>query len=189
MNSGEKKIVAALAVILVASLGLYFGMPQKTASAAPMMTAQAGGPPAGPARPQGAGPGAASDPGGCATTGAAGAAGVATFEAGKKGAKVDIIAILPITHGCHVATEGIVKKLAQDHPNDVHLVVVDLFGKDGPKYLKQTGLGQSAAVAINGKTAFKVNGKSVQLLRQEGQSYMPGDIELIVNGLLKEAKS
>jgi len=117
---------------------------------------------------------AASGPTNCAPSGPS--RGVATQEFGKPGAKVEIIALLPITHGCHVRTEAEVKKAYEQHPNEVHAIIADLFGSDAPAYLPKVGGGTRAVVSINGKTSFEVNGRRVMLERQENGAYRPDDI-------------
>ena len=125
--------------------------------------AAAGGAPQGGGQPAAAG-------GSCSTTApkSGGAGGVPTKEYGKKGAKVEILALLPITHGCHVQTEAEVVKAQAAHPNDIHLKVVDLFGTEGQQLAQQNG-GQRALVLINGKSSFELNGKTSQVRVHRGQ--------------------
>lgn len=93
-------------------------------------------------------PQAAASTGGAASCapGAAGAQSVKTQEFGKAGAKVEVVALLPITHGCHVNTEATLKKIQAAHPKDIHLTIVDLFGPDAAKYQKRVGGGQRTGV-------------------------------------------
>jgi hypothetical protein len=180
MSSGEKKIAVILAVVLVAMVGLYVSTSNKAQSAAPAgnpMMAKAGGAAAG-----GTQSGTGAD---CAPTGASDGS-VATQEFGKKGAKLEIVAALPITHGCHVETEAELKKAYQKHPKDVHLTIYDLFGAEGQKYVSQHG-GQRAVVFINGESTFEANGKKMQLERQENMSYSPTDLVPLIESLLKKA--
>ena len=109
---------------------------------------------------------------------------VATQEFGKKGAKMEIVALLPITHGCHVNTEAELKKAYKKHPDDIHLTIVDFFGPDAPKYQEKVGAGR-ALVSINGKTSFKLKGKTLILERQENMSYRPADIVPIIEQELR----
>jgi hypothetical protein len=122
-------------------------------------------------------PGAAAGPEACAPSGPG--QGVATQEFGKKGAKVEIVAALPITHRCHVRTEAELKKAYEKHPKDVHLIIYDLFGPDGQAFVAQHG-GQRAVVFINGKTTFDLDGRKVALEMQENGRYRPDDIAPIV---------
>ncbi len=175
MGSGEKKIVAVLAVVLIGLLGAYvkFQPKQPTVRSGEKMAAMGGG-------AESAGAGDAS----CSAGGSSGGAGAATQEFGKKGAKVEILALLPITHGCHVNTEAELKKAQQQHPNDIHLIIVDLFGPDAGKYLPKVGGGQRAVISINGKTSFDLGSKKVQLEKQEGMTYEPSDLGPVVEQVL-----
>ncbi len=101
--------------------------------------------------------------------------GVATQEFGKKGAKLEIVAALPITHGCHVRTEAELKKAYEKHPEGVHLTIYDLFGTDGQKFVAENG-GQRAVVFINGKTSFDLGGRKITFEKMEDMLYRPADI-------------
>jgi hypothetical protein len=116
-------------------------------------------------------------PAACAPSGSG--QGVATQEFGQKGAKVEIVAALPITHRCHVRTEAELKKAFEAHPKDIHLIIYDLFGPEGQQFVAQHG-GQRAVVFVNGKTSFDLGGRKVALEMQEGGRYRPDDIVPIV---------
>ncbi len=190
MGAGEKKIAALLTIALVVLIGVYIvtgrtSAPGVPSGGNPMMQQQAmmqkGG---------GSGPGAtaASSGGpGCSTSTPSAAGGVATQEFGKKGAKVEIVADLPITHGCHVNTEAQVKEAYKKFPNDVHLVIYDLFGPDGGKFAQSHG-GRRAMVVINGKTSFDLNGKKVTFEYTEDR-YNVNDIVPVVEQEVKGAKT
>jgi hypothetical protein len=172
MSSGEKKIAVVLVVVLIAMVGAYFALGSR------MDAAQMPGPP-GMAGAGGAG-GAA-----CPAPGADGS--VPTQEFGKAGAKVEVIALLPITHGCHVNTEAELKKVQQKHPDDVHLVIVDLFGPEAEQYQQQIGGGRRTVVAVNGKTSFDLKGRRITLEMIEGMSYRPADIGPVIEEAIKNA--
>lgn len=174
MGPAEKKVVIALAVVLVALVGVLVLWRPSTKVAGGFGPGSSG---SGPASAQ-------SSPEACATTPGAGAEGVPTQEFGKKGARMEILALLPITHGCHVNTEAELKKAYQAHPNDIHLTIVDLFGPEGQRLAQENG-GQRALVLINGKSSFTVGGRAVLLERQEGPTYVPSDIGAIVDQELK----
>jgi hypothetical protein len=191
MGPGEKKVAIALVVVLAALVAVYvlvpnLGVKPSDMPMGPGMAAARGGgqgPGAAGAKASGA-KGAATQDAGCATGGGGGNY-VKTQEFGKAGAKLEIIALLPITHGCHTATEGELKKIQQKHPDQIHLTIVDLFGPDAAKYKEKVGGGTRTLVAINGKTSFTLDGRSVQLERQEGMSYKPADLEPLVEQQLK----
>jgi hypothetical protein len=178
MSAGEKKVALVLVVVLVALVGAYFVTGRSASSAATGMPGQ-------PMAP-GATATATAAPGGptCAPTPGAGAGGVATQEFGKAGAKVEIVAALPITHGCHVKTEAELKKAYEKYPSDIHLTIYDLFGPEGQAYVKEHG-GQRAVVFINGNTTFELKGKNVKLEMTEGGSYVPDQIVPIVDQTVK----
>jgi len=184
MGSGEKKVAVGLVVVLAALVAVYVLKPNLGApkSESPMGP----GGRMGPAMAQsGGGPGAAGADASC-STGQAGAS-AKTQEFGKPGAKVEIVALLPITHGCHTTTEAELKRIQKKHSDDIHLTIVDLFGPDASKYQQKIGGGQRTLVAINGKTQFDLNGKPILLERQEGMSYQPSDLEPVVEQQLKKA--
>jgi len=114
-----------------------------------------------------------------------GGPGVKTQEFGKAGAKVEILAVLPITHGCHVNTEAELKKAYEKHPEDIHLTIVDLFGPDAPKYLPKVGNRMRAVVSINGKSTFSLDGTTVQFEQQENMAYRPAQITAAIEQELK----
>jgi hypothetical protein len=183
MGSGEKKVAVGLVVVLAALVAVYVLKPNLGApkSESPMGP----GGRMGPAMAQsGGGPGAAGADASC-STGQAGAS-AKTQEFGKPGAKVEIVAVIPVAHGCHKTSEGELKKAYQAHPNDIHLTIVDLQGPDAAKYKSKVGVNWTA-IAINGKTDFSVNGKQVQLQRAEGQSYQPSDLVPIIEEQLKKS--
>ena len=148
--------------------------------------------PAGPAGPGGPGGMQAAQAGGagadasCATgaTGGSGAAGAPRQEFGKKGARVEVLALLPITHGCHVTTEAELKKAYKAHPDEIHLTIVDLFGPEGQKLANENG-GQRALVLVNGKSQFKVGRRQGSFERQEGDAYQTSDIVPVVEQAVK----
>jgi len=172
MSAGEKKVAALLAIVLVVMLGAYFVTGRSSAGPGGTL-AQAGGAAGGATGGQA-----------CAPTPGAAGGGVPTQEFGKAGAKLEIVAALPITHGCHVETEAELKKAYEKSPEGIHLIIYDLFGNEGQEFVKQNG-GQRAVVFINGESSFELNGKSVKLEVREGGSYVPSDIVPIIDQELK----
>jgi hypothetical protein len=172
MSSAEKIVAAALAVVLVVLVGAYFvtGRTQ-SASAGPgaLQPAASGGPGEGEA---------------CAPGAAGGAA--ATQEFGEPGAKLDIIAVLPVTKGCHARTEAELKKAYEAHPDDIHLTVVDLMGPEAADYRDEVKVTWTV-VCINGKSQFELGGRRVVLQQMEGNMYDPSDIVPIVEAELAAA--
>ncbi len=189
MSSTEKAIAIGLVVILAVMVGAYVvtgnrAQSSPAASGSPVKMAQSG--PAGPAGAAGGASAAGAASGAACATSGANAGSVATQEFGKKGAKLEVVAALPITHGCHVQTEAELKTAYKKHPNDIHLTIYDLFGPDGQKYVSEHG-GQRAVVFINGDTSFDLNGKKIQFERQENGSYSPSDLVPVIESLLKKA--
>jgi len=168
MSAGEKKVAALLAIVLVVMVGAYVVTGRSSA-----------GPGATPAQAAGAAGGQV-----CAPMPGAPGEGVPTQEFGKAGAKLEIVAALPITHGCHVQTEAELKKAYEKHSEDIHLVIYDLFGREGQEFVRQNG-GMRAVVFINGQSSFKLNGKSVKLEVIEGGSYVPSDIVPVIEQELR----
>ena len=189
MGSGEKKVAVALVVVLAALVAVYMlmpglGAPKSRAAAAPAGSGGAGAP-ATAGGPAPGGPAAGGSDAACATD--TGGGSVATQEFGKEGAKVEVIALLPITHGCHTTTEAELKKIHAKHPDDIHLVIVDLFGPDAKQYQDKVGGGFRTLVSVNGSTTFNLGGRQVQLERQEGGSYQPADLDPVIEQELKKA--
>ena len=164
MGPSEKKIAVVLVVILIAMLAVYASTGKK--------------PQAGPMMAEGEGAE-------CATGAPSGSGAAAkTEELGRAGAKVEIIAVVPVAKGCHAATVAELKKAYQAHPQDIHLIIVDLQGPDAPKYREKVG-SPYTIVKINGKHQFEVGGRRVSLERMEGASYRPSDIGPIIEAELR----
>jgi hypothetical protein len=168
MGATEKKIAVVLVVILIAMVAAYVST-GKEPQPNPMMAQQA-----------------ASGAAACPTGAPSGGTGVETQEYGKAGAKLEILALLPITHRCHVNTEAELKKAYERHAGDIHLTIVDLFGSDAATYLPKVGNRVRAVVSINGKTRFELKGKPVVLEQAENVSYSPRDIGPIVEAELRK---
>jgi hypothetical protein len=173
MSSIEKKIAVVLVVILVALVGVYVvsGNRDKTASGASA---------AGTEQASAGGSGAS-----CAAPGGEAAGTAKTEELGKAGAKMEIVAVVPVAHGCHATTIEELKKAYKAHPNDIHLTVVDAFGPEAKTYQEKAGI-QWVFVSLNGSTKFEMDGKKMQLERAEGQSYSPSDLVPLVEQELKK---
>jgi len=173
MGSGEKKVVGVLMVVLVGLVVAYVAFPPKSGAPAAGMTG----------RPMQAG-GGASDAS-CAT-GPSGGPYAKTQEMGKPGAKLEIIAVLPVAHGCHATTEAELQKAYKAHPNDIHLTIVDAQGPDAAKYQGKVKVPWTV-VSINGESAFDFQGKRVVLEKQENMSYQPSQVVPIIEQVLKKS--
>ncbi len=108
-----------------------------------------------------------------------------TEELGKSGAKLDIIAVVPVAHGCHATSIAELKKAYQSHPNDIHLTIVDLQGPDAPKYAKKVGA-TFTRITVNGKYQFRLGGRKVALEKAENMTYRPSDLGPIIGAELKK---
>ena len=200
MGAGDKKMAIVLVVVLAALVAVYVLLPDlgrrpnEMAQMMPGMAqaqggmAQAAGKGMGPgAKPAGGGKAGAAGDASCGTGQSGGSA--KTQEYGKAGAKVEIVAVIPVAHGCHATSEAELKKAYQAHPNDIHLTIVDLQGPDAAKYRDKIGGVNWTVIAINGKSEFTVNGKKVQLQKAEGMSYQPSDLVPIIEDQLKGGKA
>jgi len=169
MSSAEKGIAVVLLVVLVGMVGAY------------VITGNRGQ----AAQAAASGAGTAAGGAGCAPT-SGGQAAADTEELGKAGAKLEIVAIVPVAHGCHATSIAELKRAYQAHPNDIHLTIVDSFGPEAKKYQDKAGGITWTVIAINGKSDFEVNGQKVVLQRQEGMSYTPAHLIPIVENELKK---
>jgi len=169
MSSAEKGIAVVLLVVLVGMVGAY------------VITGNRGQ----AAQAAASGAGAAAGGAGCAPT-SGGQTAAKTEELGKAGAKLEIVAIVPVAHGCHATSIAELKRAYQAHPNDIHLTIVDSFGPEARKYQDKTGGITWTVIAINGKSDFEVNGQKVVLQRQEGMSYTPAHLSPIIENELKK---
>ncbi len=174
MSSAEKKVAYALVIVLVVMVVAYFATGKSEVPAADADSLQL------------ASSGGMAGTEVCAPTSGVGPEGVPTQEFGKEGATLEIVAALPITHGCHVETEAELKKAHEEHPGDIHLIIYDLFGREGQEFVAQNG-GQRALVFINGKSSFQLDGRNVKLEVREGGTYVPSDIIPIVEQELSKA--
>jgi len=178
-----------LVVVLIAMVAAYMGTGNRQQPAQVMAGQTAGrGERAGSGAPRGAGATAAGQAGGAACpTGAQAGSGAAakTEELGKSGAKIEIIAVVPVAHGCHATSIAELKKAYQSHPGDIHLTIVDLQGPDAVKYRDKVG-SQYTRITINGKYQFDLGGRKVALEKVEGGTYRPADLVPIIEGELKK---
>ncbi len=133
--------------------------------------ATAPGQPGGPACPAGAPVGSG--------------AGAKTEELGTSGAKLEIIAVVPVAHGCHATSIAELKKAYRSHPNDIHLTIVDLWGPDATRYRDRVGA-TFTRITINGKYQFDLGGRNVALEKVEGGTYRPADLGPIIGAELKK---
>jgi hypothetical protein len=174
MSSGEKKVVVVMIVILVVLVAAYAVTGRSVSTDMEDYMAQM------PSMPVGA-PGA--DPS-CAP-GDAGTVGE-TQEYGQAGAKLEIIAVLPIAKGCHATTEQELKKAYEAHPDDIHLTIVDLMGPDASEYQEKVKVSWTV-VNINGSSQFELDGRNVRLEQAENNMYRPSDIVPIVEAELAKS--
>jgi hypothetical protein len=179
MSSWEKKIGVVLVVALIALVAVYFATAPKPTAA------QAGSPMMAQGMPANAAAGQPASGEACSTGASGGAA--KTQEFGKPGGKVEVVAIIPVAHGCHATSEAALKKAYQEHPKDIHLTIVDLQGPDAAKYRGKVGGVKWTVISINGKYQFDLNGRKVALEKAEGMSYQPSDLIPIIEQELKKA--
>jgi hypothetical protein len=174
MSSGEKKIAVVLVVILIAMVGAYFALGSKIDSA------QMPGPPgmAGPGAPGGMmGPGGMAGQGGAAP---------ATTIVGPEGAKVEIIALVPIAEGCHASTINALQQVYEEHPDDIRMTLIEFKGPEAPQWREKLGV-TCATVSINGQYSFNLEGREVIFQKQEGGTYRPADLKAVVEAELARA--
>ncbi len=163
MGPTEKKIAVVLVLVLIAMVAVYVTTGNKP-------------------QPNPTMPGQPAAAGACAP--ATGGGFAETEELGKPGAKVEIIAVVPVAHGCHNATIAELKKAYEKHPDEIHLTIVDLMGPDAANYREQVG-SPYTRILINGKHQFELKGRKVSLDMVEGGSYRPSDIGPIIEAELK----
>ncbi len=165
MGSSEKKVAVLLMVVLVGMIGWYLVTQPEAGSAL------------------GEGGEAAEEA--CAPA-AGGGATAELQEFGQEGAPVEIIAVLPISVGCHAATEAELKKAYEAHPDDIHLTIVDMASPEAADYRSLVGVSWTV-VSINGRSTFEIDGSSVSLQQMENGTYRPADIIPIIEAELHNA--
>lgn len=163
MGSGEKKVAVLLVVVLVGMIGWYQLTQPKAGSAL-----GEGGDAAETACAPAAGGGAAAE----------------LQEFGQEGAPIEIIAVLPISVGCHASTEAELKKAYEAHPDDIHLTIVDMASPKAADYRSRVGVSWTV-VSINGRSTFEIDGSSVSLQQMENGTYRPADIIPIIEAELE----
>ena len=164
MGSSEKKVAVLLAIVLVGMIGGYLLTQPEAGSAV--------------------GEGGDVVDAGCAP--AVGGPAAELQEFGQEGAKVEIIAVLPISVGCHAATEAELKKAYEAHPDDIHLTIVDMASPEAADYRSRVGVGWTV-VSINGSSTFELDGRSVTLQQMENGTYRTSDIAPIIEDELRKA--
>jgi hypothetical protein len=171
MSSVEKKVALALVVVLAVMVVAYVATGKSEAPAGGPHDHQV-------AAAAGGDAGCAPVPGGGGTA--------ATQEYGEPGAKLDIIAVLPVMKGCHAQTEAELKKAYEAHPDDIHLRIVELMGAEAAKYQAEVKVNWTV-VSINGRSSFELDGRQVVLQKQENGSYRPSDVAPIIEAELAQA--
>ncbi len=163
MGPGEKKIAAVLVVVLIALVAVYIGtQPGGRARGAAMGPAGPGAPPAG-----------------------GGGGGVE--ELGSPGAKVEIIALVPVANPCHAATIAELRKAYKRYPDDIHLRIIEFMGPESTTWRNQLGV-TCATVAINGEWSFDLDGRRVVFQKMEGGTYTPADLGRVIEAKIREAE-
>ncbi len=163
MSSLEKKIAAVLVVVLIAMIGVYFSLKPK---------------------PHPMGPAYASGSGGHGGPG--GAPFGETETMGPEDAKMKIVGMVPIANPCHAATVAALKKVYEDHPNEIHLTLIDFMGPDSTEWKQKLGV-TCATVEINGENSFNLEGRDVTFQKMEGGTYEPSDLETVIEAELAKA--
>ena len=160
MSSTEKKIAAALVVVLIGLIAVYFTMGSGTGGSGGI-----------------AGPG---------TSGGRSGGFPEVAAMGPEDAKVKIVALVPIVNPCHTATVAALKEVYEDNPEDIHLTLIDFFSPDSGEWKQKLGV-SCATVEINGQRTFDLEGRRVTFQQMEGQMYRPTDLKTVVEGELAKA--
>ena len=172
MSTGEKKVAALLAIVLVVMVGAYIVTGRSSVGpGAPATAANAGG----------------EASGGGGTVGPGGGGFPEVTEMGPEDAKVKIVGMVPIVNPCHAATVAALKEVYEAHPDDIHLTLIDLQGPDSTEWKQRLGGVTCATVAINGKYTFDLEGRTVTFQKKEGGTYQPTDLKTVVEGELAKA--
>jgi hypothetical protein len=174
MSSAEKKIAVVLVVVLVALIGAYFVVGRDQGG-----VVSAAGPQGGARASL-----ASSGPG---STGGSGGAGEAIVM-GPEDAALNIIALVPTERGCHDATIAALRQAYEAHPEDIRLTLVDFFGPRANEWKGKLGV-TCATVDINGAWTFDLEGRSVTLQKKEGGTYVPSDLNGVIEAELGKVKS
>ena len=158
MSSGEKIVAVVLAVVLVVMVGAYIVTGRSSAGASGQL-------------------------GGGMTE-----SGFPEVEAmGPEDAKVKIVGMVPIVNPCHAATVAALKEVYEEHPDEIHLTLIDFHGPDSAEWKQKLGGVTCATVAINGDYAFDLEGRTVTFQKMEGGTYLPTDLKTVVERELAEA--
>ena len=100
---------------------------------------------------------------------------------GSEDAKVKIVGLVPIVNPCHAATVAALRELHAEHPDGIHLTLVDSMGPDSAEWKRKLGV-TCATVQINGRHTFNVEGRTVTFQQREGGTYRPADLKTVVEG-------
>jgi hypothetical protein len=106
---------------------------------------------------------------------------------GPEDAKVKIVGLVPIVNPCHAATVAALKELYEEHPDDIHLTLVDFQGPDSAEWKQKLDV-TCATVEINGQRTFVLEGRTVTFQQREGGTYRPADLKTVVENELAKAE-
>jgi len=106
---------------------------------------------------------------------------------GPEDAKVKIVGLVPIVNPCHAATVAALREVYEEHPDDIHLTLVDFRGPDSKEWKQKLGV-TCATVEINGQRTFVLEGRTVTFQQMEGGTYRPADLKTVVENELAKAE-
>ena len=103
-------------------------------------------------------------------------------ELGSKDAKVDVLAVLPLDTDCHGTNIEYLRRLAEAHPEHIHVRFVNFHSDAGQR------LSSCAAIFIDGKEVQKdAAGCPVELTGPAGENYSLEDLRAVLQARLDQA--
>jgi len=102
-------------------------------------------------------------------------------EIGSSTAKVDILAVLPLSTTCHGLAVTYLQEVAEAFPDKVHVRFVDFLSEAGRKELRDRNCGACATILIDGKpTGEDAEGNVIEFTHGPEEDYSIEDLRAVL---------
>jgi hypothetical protein len=108
---------------------------------------------------------------------------------GPKNAPVVIKVLMAIDNSCHTASVTRFKELQQEYGDQVCVMFLSMADPEVAKLADTSKIGCEMGILINGKSAFKIEGRGLVLFQgpaDMGKDYSMDDVRLVVDKIIKE---
>jgi hypothetical protein len=106
------------------------------------------------------------------------------FAASTSGDKVNIDVAGYINHGPLQPTVNAIKDVISKYEDRLNVKWIDLETEDGQKYFQDHGLSAHLNILINGSYKYMLDGKEVDFLWFEGQSWTKEKLDAVIGDII-----